>query len=230
MITGLAVAEATEKDAGYRKEQDQHKVGEVVAVRKHSSMGCAVVSMTETRVRQAIVTEGNECTINGLKVQIKPHHNKETQEEVLTDLFVAWGRQVEKVNPLSEQMIAKYFDVKYKEIVAGWKAAEEGRRQAEELEQRAQEGMTSKLEQQRQELVLKRSEERRRYEVRGRGSSPGAQEATYQVWVAKRRGGNGKGKGNWKRLVYRCDQSRCSKIWSTPGVTVVFGDVNTTEP
>ena len=124
---------------------------------------------------QAIVAEGNECTINGLKVQIKPHHNKdwrfggcfgrswivcdlpwigmrkwvvdsfsqccsyyvvlpchllkETKEEVLTDLFVAWGRQasswsdlfwnlqfsllrfllfqVEKVNPLSEQMIAK---------------------------------------------------------------------------------------------------------------------------
>ena len=27
--------------------------------------------------RQAIVAEGNECTINGLKVQIKPHHNKD---------------------------------------------------------------------------------------------------------------------------------------------------------
>lgn len=26
---------------------------------------------------QAIVAEGNECTINGLKVQIKPHHNKD---------------------------------------------------------------------------------------------------------------------------------------------------------
>ena len=29
------------------------QVGEVVTVRKHSSMGCAVVSMTDTRVRQA---------------------------------------------------------------------------------------------------------------------------------------------------------------------------------
>ena len=29
------------------------QVGEVVTVRKHSSMGCAVVSMTDVRVRQA---------------------------------------------------------------------------------------------------------------------------------------------------------------------------------
>eukprot|EP00434_Breviolum_minutum_P029193 symbB.v1.2.025822.t1/scaffold2533.1/size76754/3 len=186
---------AAEKDAGYRKEQDQHKERleridrshdprrqAVEQVRKHSRTGCAVVSMTDTRVRQAIVAEGNECTINGLKVQIKPHHNKETKEEVLTDLFVAWDRQVEKVNPLSEQMIAKYFDGKYKEIIAGWKAAEEERRHAEELEQqRAQE-------QQRQELVLKRTDER---------------EATYQVWV--------RFNGRRKRLVYR------------PGLLVVVG-------
>lgn len=133
------------------RRQAVEQVGEVVTVRKHSSMGCAVVSMTDVRVRQAIVAEGNECTINGLKVQIKPHHNKDTKEEVLTDLFVAWGRQVEKVSPLSEEKIAQYFDKKYKDIIAGWKAAEEERRQAEE--------------QQRQEIVLKqRTEERRRYE------------------------------------------------------------------
>ncbi|CAJ1366833.1 unnamed protein product [Effrenium voratum] len=89
------------------RRQAVEQVGEVVTVRKHSSMGCAVVSMVDLRVRQAIVEEGNECMINGIRVQIKPHTNKETKEEVLTDLFVAWGRQVEKVNPLSEQTIAK---------------------------------------------------------------------------------------------------------------------------
>jgi len=170
------------------RRQAVEQVGEVVTVRKHSSMGCAVVSMTDTRVRQAIVAEGNECTINGLKVQIKPHHNKETKEEVLTDLFVAWGRQVEKVNPLSEQMIAKYFDGKYKEIIAGWKAAEEERRQAEELEQqRAQE-------QQRQELVLKqRTEERRRYEVeeeqKRRQEAEQQQKWISQQWMQQAAGG-----------------------------------------
>lgn len=126
---------------------------------------------------QAIVAEGNECTINGIKVQIKPHTNKdsprtsssvapqETKEEVLTDLFVAWGRQVEKVNPLSEEKIAKYFDTKYKEIAAGWKAAEDERREAEEREKvRAQERVARcraplVQEQQRQELVLRQRTE-----------------------------------------------------------------------
>eukprot|EP00434_Breviolum_minutum_P034001 symbB.v1.2.030091.t1/scaffold3348.1/size58710/1 len=61
------------------RRQAVEQVGEVVTVLKHSSMGCAVVSMTDTRVRQAIVAEGNECTINGLKVEIKPHHNKDSR-------------------------------------------------------------------------------------------------------------------------------------------------------
>ena len=88
------------------------QVGEVVTVRKHSSMGCAVVSMTDVRVRQAelqsnhgsdstdrskalrwasfalqayhlvqaIVEDGNECVINGIKVQIKPHTNKDQHD------------------------------------------------------------------------------------------------------------------------------------------------------
>ena len=50
------------------------KVGEVVTVRKHSSMGCAVVSMTDVRVRQAcgMVVEQKETGFstgpNGLTV------------------------------------------------------------------------------------------------------------------------------------------------------------------
>mmetsp|Transcript_62559 Transcript_62559/g.146748 ORF Transcript_62559/g.146748 Transcript_62559/m.146748 type:complete len:754 (+) Transcript_62559:68-2329(+) len=142
------------------RRQAVEQVGEVVTVRKHSSMGCAVVSMTDIRVRQAIVAESTECTINNIKVQIKPHTNKETKEEVLTDLFVAWGRQVEKVNPLSEQQIAKYFDTKYKEMIAQWKAAEEEKLAAEERDrqQRLQEQA-----QQAQE-VRERESMRRRYE------------------------------------------------------------------
>jgi len=160
------------------RRQAVEQVGEVVTVRKHSSMGCAVVSMTDVRVRQAIVEEGNECTINGLKVQIKPHHNKDTKEEVLTDLFVAWGRQVEKVNPLSEEKIAQFFDKKYKDIIAGWKAEEE-RRQAEE--------------QQRQDVVKQRVEERRRYEEeeqkRRQQEAEQQQKWISQQWMQQAAGG-----------------------------------------
>lgn len=171
------------------RRQAVEQVGEVVTVRKHSSMGCAVVSMTDVRVRQAIVAEGNECTINSIKVQIKPHTNKETKEEVLTDLFVAWGRQAEKANPLSEEKIAKYFDTKHKEIVAGWKAAEEERREAEEREQQRVQ------EQQRQELVLRqRTEERRRYEEeqeqkRRQQEAEQQQKWMSQQWMQQQAGG-----------------------------------------
>eukprot|EP00438_Fugacium_kawagutii_P032854 Skav216113 [mRNA] locus=scaffold1946:122652:129010:+ [translate_table: standard] len=61
------------------RRQAFEQVGEAVTVRKHSSMGCAVVSMTD----------------------------------------------VEKVNPLSEEKIAQFFDKKYKDIIAQWKAADE---------------------------------------------------------------------------------------------------------
>ncbi|CAJ1406078.1 unnamed protein product [Effrenium voratum] len=158
------------------RRQAVEQVGEVVTVRKHSSMGCAVVSMVDLRVRQAIVEEGNECMINGIRVQIKPHTNKETKEEVLTDLFVAWGRQVEKVNPLSEQTIAKYFDTKHKEMTGRWKAAEEEKREAEEREQqRLQEHA-------RQEAVFReRTEQRRRYEQEEEQKR--RQEAEQQKWI-----------------------------------------------
>lgn len=86
------------------------QVGVNVTVRKHSSMGCAVVSFADPRVRQAVVAQGDQATINGVKVQIVPHQDKDTGLEVETDLFVAWGRQVEKTTPLSDHEIVRFFD------------------------------------------------------------------------------------------------------------------------
>lgn len=144
------------------RRQAVEEVGELVTVRKHSSMGCAVVSMKDTRVRQAIVALGAEVIINGIKVQVKPHHNKETKEEVLTDIFVAWGRQVEKTTPLSERELTKFFDAKHSEILASWKAAEEAK--AREAEERDRQKRLVE-EQARQEAALReRAEQRRRYE------------------------------------------------------------------
>merc|ERR1719277_1791683 len=79
--------------------------------KKHSSMGCAVVTMTDHRIRQAVLNAlGTETTISGIKVKLKPHFDKETDQEVHTDIFVGWGRQVEKATPLAEKDIADHFD------------------------------------------------------------------------------------------------------------------------
>merc|ERR1719277_33936 len=88
-------------------------------VKKHSSMGCAVVTLSDARVRQAILNAlGQETTIANIKVKLKPHFDKETDKEVLTDLFVGWGRQIEKTTPLAEVEIAKFFDQLHAQMLA----------------------------------------------------------------------------------------------------------------
>jgi len=85
--------------------------GKHTEVKKHSSMGCAVVTMTDPRIRRAILSAlGAETEIAGIKVKLKPHFDKETDQEVQTDLFVGWGRQVEKATPLKEGDIVNHFD------------------------------------------------------------------------------------------------------------------------
>mmetsp|Transcript_87293 Transcript_87293/g.222396 ORF Transcript_87293/g.222396 Transcript_87293/m.222396 type:complete len:403 (-) Transcript_87293:172-1380(-) len=85
--------------------------GQFCHAKKHSSMGCAVVTFKDPRVRQAVLNSiGAEATISDIKVKLKPHFDKDTNTEVITDLFVGWGRQVEKTTPLSEADLVKYFD------------------------------------------------------------------------------------------------------------------------
>lgn len=138
------------------RRQPMEEVGENVTVRKHSSMGCAVVSMKDTRVREAILRLGAEIMISGIKVQMKPHTDKETKMEIPTDIFVAWGRQVEKTSPLSERELTKYFDTKHQDFLAAWSGEEEKKRAAEEAQRQLQE-------QQRQQAVAE--EQRRAYEA-----------------------------------------------------------------
>lgn len=142
-----------------RQPVEEH--GENVTVRKHSSMGCAVVTMKDTRVREVLVKKYTEFTINGIKVQVKPHTEKETKADVPTDIFVAWGRQVEKTTPLSERELTKFFDTHHREVVEGWRAEEEKTKRAEEAarQQKLQE------EQRRQQAELQvREEQRKRFE------------------------------------------------------------------
>ena len=43
----------------------------MVRVMKHTSMGCAMVSFKDVRLRQAIVAQGEQGVIDGVKVEIK---------------------------------------------------------------------------------------------------------------------------------------------------------------
>jgi len=95
-------------------------------VRKHSGMGCAVVSLDSYTVRETIMTHierkygGDRETppkmqISDVTVQIRRHTDKATKREVVTDLFVAWGHKQEKETPLPCDDIVEAFDILFKE-------------------------------------------------------------------------------------------------------------------
>lgn len=91
-------------------------------VRKHTVMGCAVVTLESEAVRDAIMAmgvsepgaEGRDArpkiSINDVSVEMRPHTDKATQKPIVTDIFIAWGRQVEKQAPLAVSLIADAFD------------------------------------------------------------------------------------------------------------------------
>eukprot|EP00747_Dinoflagellata_sp_TGD_P114960 gnl/TRDRNA2_/TRDRNA2_172034_c0_seq2.p1 gnl/TRDRNA2_/TRDRNA2_172034_c0~~gnl/TRDRNA2_/TRDRNA2_172034_c0_seq2.p1 ORF type:complete len:736 (+),score=144.95 gnl/TRDRNA2_/TRDRNA2_172034_c0_seq2:204-2210(+) len=88
------------------------KDGVLASVQKHSSMGCAVITMREARVRNMIVAEAGSSesvTIAGIRVDIKPHQDKETGKDEPLQIFAAWGRKVEKATPLSESDLVDFF-------------------------------------------------------------------------------------------------------------------------
>jgi len=138
------------------------EVGENVTVRKHSSMGCAVISMRDPRVRDAILAAASETNISGMRVQMKPHHDKDTKAEVPTDIFVAWGHKEEKKNPLSERELAKHFDQKHIEITDVWR--QEAEEKARQNEERVRQQKLLEEQQRQQAEQREREEQRRRFE------------------------------------------------------------------
>ncbi|CAJ1342352.1 unnamed protein product [Effrenium voratum] len=57
-----------------------------------------------------------EMDIADVKVQLKRHTDKTTKQEVVTDIFVAWGHQQEKDSPLTVHEIAERFDKLYQDV------------------------------------------------------------------------------------------------------------------
>ena len=64
------------------------QVGEMVKVMKHSSMGCAVVSLDDAQLRQAIIGQGDQGIIDGVQVEIKPYKKKERGEHNFDVLII----------------------------------------------------------------------------------------------------------------------------------------------
>jgi len=144
------------------RRQAIEEVGEHVTVKKHSSMGCAVISLREPRVREAILADlGEKATISGIPVQLKRHFDKASGNEMMTDIFAAWGRQAEKTNPLPERDILKFFEAKTLELLDGWRNNDEAKARQADHERQA------KLIQEQQSQVAEqraREEQRRRFE------------------------------------------------------------------
>lgn len=97
--------------------------GDRCEVRKHSGMGCAVVSMDSEVARNAVLAyaergkapgarpgEFAKVNIDGITAQLRPHRDKATGQDVKTDIFMAWGHRVEKTSPLEAQVIADEID------------------------------------------------------------------------------------------------------------------------
>merc|ERR1719198_1274669 len=84
-------------------------------------MGCAVVTMVDRNVRQAILKAGGETYIDQIKVKVKAQFDKESGKEVPNDIFVGWGHKVEKSTPLMDSEIVKFFDAKHEELQASWR-------------------------------------------------------------------------------------------------------------
>lgn len=111
------------------KEREQAKQpleakGVHCEVRKHSEMGCAVITFQSEVTRDCVMKivqkkfDASEkgpddrptIKVDDIDVQMRPHFDKVQHEEVKTDLFVAWGRQAEKQAHLAAQSIADAVD------------------------------------------------------------------------------------------------------------------------
>eukprot|EP00933_Yihiella_yeosuensis_P026570 TRINITY_DN2062_c5_g1_i1.p1 TRINITY_DN2062_c5_g1~~TRINITY_DN2062_c5_g1_i1.p1 ORF type:complete len:315 (+),score=98.30 TRINITY_DN2062_c5_g1_i1:123-1067(+) len=81
--------------------------GELMSLRKHASLGCAVVSFKKPEERDRLLEKTREIQVADRKVKLQPQTDKATGQEVATDIFASWGRQVERDAPLAEEDLLK---------------------------------------------------------------------------------------------------------------------------
>lgn len=78
---------------------------ESISVRKHASLGCAVITFQKLEERARLLSVAAEFEIGSIKVKLQPQVEKSSGSEVQEQLFASWGRQVEKAAPLEEEVL-----------------------------------------------------------------------------------------------------------------------------
>jgi len=90
--------------------------GRWVHVKKHSSMGCAVVKFPSRSVRDSILercNSGAHLHVRGIALDVKLHQEKQpdgTYADVGEALFVAWRRSAYGANPIAAEDLKSLFD------------------------------------------------------------------------------------------------------------------------
>jgi hypothetical protein len=133
---------ASAQDAGAQTreatKQPLEAKGNYCEVKKHSGMGCAVVSMVSKQAREGVMNlamqrspqpagfdsqHGEEprptLNIDGQAVEMRNHRDKATGQDIETDIFLAWGRQAEKTSALSAASVSQAIDQLWYEACQG---------------------------------------------------------------------------------------------------------------
>ncbi|CAD7968367.1 unnamed protein product [Amoebophrya sp. A25] len=111
------------------RKKPQETTGKHVVCKKHSSMGCALITFIRVEHRNGVLRElarqaaesGQDqnsskrdlyyVNIAGTTVSVRARTDKSKGgADVPTDIFVGWGRKVEQTNPIASEDLIEYFD------------------------------------------------------------------------------------------------------------------------
>lgn len=123
------VSKGPSDDHGPGPKTNVEAKGAHCTVRKHSDMGCAVITFESEAIRDRVLelaasktpagqrnnVDRPEVRVKDFTIQMRPHVDKRTEVETKTNIFAAWGRQNEKRSPLPVPMIAETFDALFRE-------------------------------------------------------------------------------------------------------------------
>eukprot|EP00928_Gymnodinium_smaydae_P091076 TRINITY_DN7477_c0_g5_i1.p1 TRINITY_DN7477_c0_g5~~TRINITY_DN7477_c0_g5_i1.p1 ORF type:complete len:184 (-),score=28.04 TRINITY_DN7477_c0_g5_i1:269-820(-) len=112
------------------QEEEVAALGSYCSVRKHSRLGCAVVTFESESLRDAVLLyfqhnyeeEVAAWQRSDIEVNVQQHVDKSTNDFGGTGLFVTWGRELEKMSPIPVQFLRERFDLAASRILLpSWK-------------------------------------------------------------------------------------------------------------
>eukprot|EP00929_Paragymnodinium_shiwhaense_P112476 TRINITY_DN80732_c0_g1_i1.p1 TRINITY_DN80732_c0_g1~~TRINITY_DN80732_c0_g1_i1.p1 ORF type:complete len:1469 (+),score=348.55 TRINITY_DN80732_c0_g1_i1:95-4501(+) len=116
------------KGKKYKKPRAGQAWNDRIFVRKHDTMGTAIIEFSNTAARDAVLQRGNGAIIDGSRVEMKEYFCRKLKSALPYALFVAWGHQVEKKNPLCEYALLEYFDSEARKFEESLSSAKGGKK------------------------------------------------------------------------------------------------------